>query len=135
MFLDFRTNDGCLKGYGYNNQIWTTIETGVGIICACVPILHKQFSAEGVYGRKINAGWKKLRSRKTTTATATTSSSGTGSMPVSSQADSWQSTTALTENGGNKYATQKSLTDSQIGISQTYTVSRSEKTFYDSESV
>ena len=89
-------------------------------------ILQKQFSAQGVYGSKILAGWDRLRSRNL--------SSRTASAPDSGQYEPWQSGSSATETNITK-SLPKSPPASHIGVSQSYTVSHSGKTFYDSTSV
>ena len=101
------------------------LETWLGIICACVPLLQKQFGAQGVYGSKIIAGWSKIASRKSMSSGPSASMFASGSSQHKSQG---------TETVASK-GPPNSMIASEIGVSRSYNVSYSEKTFLDSSSV
>ena len=115
-------------GYGYDHQIWTMIETWLGIICACVPFLQKQFSAQGVFGSKISAGWSRMRSWTSSLSSSSSPSETRPAMVVVPQ-ESRQTETSTGK------ILSKSSVNGEIGVSQSYSIEFSDKTFYDSSSV
>ena len=116
------------KGYGYYHQIWTMIELWLGIICACVPVLQKQFRAQGVFGSKISAGWSKIKSRKSSSSSA--SSGGEAAADFEPGQQEWRGTESAVSK-----SLPKSLFSTETGVSQLRSANFSEKTFLDSSSV
>ena len=103
------------SGYGFYHNVWTMVETWLGIIIACVPILQKQFRAQGVLGSKIYAGWVKVRSMSTvklpSTFSASPSSSGASSNAVSTEKQYSQNIRSTTVITVSKSYAEKELSD------------------------